>query len=351
MKNKFFSKNVREILPGVVLDPVEKEIPIVEVRAVKGKPFAEVVFMGDFHIGSGCFSHKQFCEYRDFILKDPNRKVVLMGDLIDLSALSPYAAAEKQRGEIQIQELIELLRPIKDRIIASVEGNHEKRFYRATRGTSVTRRIFAELGINPLVPVYLQRLGEIEVEETEPERGVPFVLRAIDEDGNFQDYSVYVIHGSGAAQKQIFNYLEKHYLNKPAFSLLAMGHLHRIATQHRVQQQVRWHSGKYHLMVTEQRWLITGSFVKYLGYAEEKAYPLTKIGAPVVRFYVDKNAMEVIDPLVVYGVGYKKDPFVEEVAKYWNLIRKLEERGKDFEALQKLFLRLEELKRKKKKKQ
>jgi len=343
-KEVFITKNVREILPGVTLDPLESELPIVEVKTLKGKPYTEIVFMGDFHLGSGGFSAKQFTLYRDFILRERNRKVILMGDLLDLTSLSPYAAAEKQRGSIQIEELIYFLEPIKKRIIASVEGNHEKRFWRATKGSSVTKRIFAELGIKPLVRTFKQRIGSIEIEEIEPERGLPFILRVVNKD-EVQDYSMYVIHGSGAAQKQIFNYLEKHYLNNPTFSLLAMGHLHRIATQHKVNRQIRWLNGKYHLMMTEQRWLITGSFVKYLGYAEEKAYPLTKIGAPVVRFYVNKNAMEVIDPLVTYDVGYKPDPFVEETAKFWNFVKRLYDSGKDFEALEKIFARYKEKKK------
>ena len=327
---------VKEILPGIELDPCEKELPIVEVNTLRNQNFAEVIFMGDFHIGSGYFSSKQFEAYRDFILKEPERKVVLMGDLLDLSGLSRWIAQEKQAGYIQAAQLIDLLEPIKDRIIVSVEGNHEKRFYNSTKGTaSISDLIFPKLGIKPLMPRLKQRWNNQLVETTIPQKGQMFILRA-KKGKEFQDYSVYVIHGTGAAQSQIFTYLKKHYLNNPTFSLLAMGHLHRIATQHRVNRQIRWINGKYYLMMTEQRWLITGSFVKYLPYAEEKGYPLTKIGAPVVRFYVNKNEMEVVDARARYDVGRKDDPLKSFLNTYWQRINRWIEEGKEFDVLLKL---------------
>ncbi|RLI48748.1 MAG: hypothetical protein DRP09_21185, partial [Candidatus Thorarchaeota archaeon] len=65
---------------------------------------------------------------------------------------------------------------------------------------------------------------------------------------------------------------------------------------------------KFYLTCNEQHWLTTGCFVKNLGYAEKASYPVTKIGAPIVRFYWDKEAIEIIDdPRVTYNIGVKTD--------------------------------------------
>ncbi|RLI80932.1 MAG: hypothetical protein DRP01_11455 [Archaeoglobales archaeon] len=282
-----------EIFPGITLDAMEAEIPIVELKPKKGCPYGEVVFMGDFHVGSGHFSEKQYLEYVKWIKENPTVKVVLMGDYVEMGSLSRYGASEKQLASIQLMEIVRLLRPIKNRIIVFLEGNHEERFWRATKGTeSLTEIIAAKLGINPLMPG--------------PERGQLFVIR-IKYKNFVQNYPVYAIHGATSAVIRKETQLKKIFENLRA-SLIAHAHIHQIFKDHKTYYAVRKLNDKFYLTCHEQHWLTTGCFVKNLGYAEKKSLPITKIGAPIVRFYYDKEGIEIIDdPRITYNIGIKTD--------------------------------------------
>jgi len=282
-----------EIIPGITLDELEAEIPVIELKPQKDKLYGEVVFMGDFHVGSGHFSERQYLEYVKWIKEHPNVKVVLMGDYVEMASLSRYGASEKQLAAIQLVEIIRLLKPIKDRIICLLEGNHEERFWKATKGAeSITDIIASKLKINTLVPG--------------PERGQLFVLHV--KKGKFEQYyPVYVIHGYTSATVQKATQLRKIFQNIHT-SLIAHGHIHQIYKDHRTYYSVRKLGKKFYLTCNEQHWLTTGCFVKNLGYAEKASYPVTKIGAPIVRFYWDKEAIEIIDdPRVTYNIGIKTD--------------------------------------------
>lgn len=276
-----------EIKSGVVLDPKEAEIPVVELRPLPRKPYGEIVFLGDFHLGSGLFALNQYLQYVDYIIKHPEVKVVLMGDLIEMGSLSPYGASEEKVGAIQLVDIVKLLEPIKDRILVILEGNHEERFWRATKGTdSISKSIADALGIKPLLPG--------------PERGQLFMVKIGE-----QYYSVYAIHGSTGAVAYKASQLVKIFANLHT-SLAVHGHNHQIFKDHRTFYGVRREGDKFYLTVHEQYWLTTGCFVKNLGYAEAKSLPATKIGAPIVRFYVNREAIEIIDdPRITYGIGVR----------------------------------------------
>lgn len=278
-------------MDGITLDPMEAKVFPLRINPLKGKNYSEIVFMGDFHLGSGNFSLSQYMQYVKYVLAHPEVKVGLMGDLIEMGSLSPYGASEEKVGSIQLVDIVELLRPIKERIFMLLEGNHEERFWRSVKGTdSISRSIADALRIKPFLPG--------------PERGQLFVV----ESGKYK-YPVYAIHGSTGSTVQRATQLGKIYANIKT-SLVVHGHIHQIFKDHRTFYEVNEDEGKYFLTVQEQHWLTTGCFVKNLGYAEKSSMGVTKIGAPIVRFYTDKHAIEVVDdPRVTYGIGsYKFRP-------------------------------------------
>jgi len=278
-----------ETIPGIILDEKESKIPVIEMKPLKGLNYAEICFIGDFHLGSGNFSLGQYIQYVRYILNHPEMKVVLMGDLIEMGSLSQYGASEEKVGSIQLLDVVELLKPLKNRIILMLEGNHEERFWRATKGTdSITRSVADALRIQPLLPG--------------PERGQLFIVKIGD-----RSYSVYAIHGSTGAVAQKAYQLSKVFANIHT-SLAVHGHNHQIFKDHRTYYGVREIDGEFFTWVAEQHWLTTGCFVKNLGYAERSSMPVTKIGAPFVRFYADKEAIEIIDDArITYGIGTKRD--------------------------------------------
>jgi len=277
-----------EIIPGLTLDEMEAEVPVVELHPLKGKPYGEIVFMGDFHIGSH-FSERQYLEYVKYILSKKGILVGGMGDYIELASLSRYSPAEQELTKIQLEEAVRILAPLKNRIFLLLEGNHEERFWKSTKGTeSVTSILASRLRIKPLLPG--------------PERGQLFVVK-VGKGKTFQYYPVYAIHGFTSATVRKDTQLKRIFGNIRV-SLIVHAHIHQIYKDHRTYYSVRRINDKFYLTCHEQYWLTTGCFVKNLGYAEKRSYPVTKIGAPFVRFYWDREGIEIVDdPRITYNIG------------------------------------------------
>jgi predicted phosphodiesterase len=272
---------------GITLDLTEREIDVKNVSIKPKTDFAELVLMGDAHVGSDGFSEHQFVSYINWIKKNPNVRVILMGDLLEVGDLSSFTPAQTEDLNKQLKRLVSLLSPIKDQIICMLEGNHEERYYRTVRaGTSLTRIIALELGIADKVLL------------PESQKGQLLVLQVAD-----QYYPIYVIHGHTSA---IFN--KGTQLKRIAFTskipLIAHGHTHQIFHDHYVYRSVSKVKGKFYESIFEQHWISTGCFVKYLGYAEQASYPMTKIGAVILRFFSKKeNVMVIDDARSFYGIG------------------------------------------------
>lgn len=273
--------------PGVILDLKEKKLPVIDLPLKPGTKYAEVIFMGDFHVGSDGFSEHQLLAYINWIKSNPHVRVVLMGDLVEVGDLSRYLPAQQENFKRQIRRLIEFLHPIKDQIICILEGNHEERYAREVKNAiQFSHYLALELGIAK------------KVLKPGPQKGQMMVFKVKD-----QYYSVYAIHGSTGA---IFH--KGTQLRRMAFgtkcALIAHGHTHSIYHDHYIYRSVNRVDKDFYESIFEQHWLVTGCFVKYLGYAEQKSYPMTKIGAPIVRFSGEEQGMMIItDALFFYGIG------------------------------------------------
>lgn len=85
--------------------------------------------LSDLHIGSKEFEEGLFNQFIRSILKEENRYCVVVGDIIDNgtknSVTGPYQSTMSPSD--QRKYACELLYPIRDRILAMVGGNHERR--------------------------------------------------------------------------------------------------------------------------------------------------------------------------------------------------------------------------------
>lgn len=298
--------------PGVALDLAEKELPIIELPIKKGTDYGEVIFMGDMHVGSDGFSEHQFLAYVRWIKKHPYLRVVLMGDLVEVADLSNYLQAQTEDFKRQIKRVINLLWPIKDQIVCILEGNHEERYAKEVKGAiHLSDYLALELGIKEKT----LRPG--------PQKGQLMVFKV----GN-EYYPVYAIHGHTSAVYNKGTQLKRMAFNTK-IPLICHGHTHQIYHDHYVYRTVNQIGEKFYEGVFEQHWLITGCFVKYLGYAEQRAYPMSKIGAPFVRFSSkDQGMMIITDALFFYGIGKQgkrrsdKDPVDKWLVRgFWKLLK------------------------------
>lgn len=89
----------------------------------------EILHLTDVQYGHMYCDVAKFIEYRDWVLKEPNRFVFFGGDMVDsatvISVASPY---ENTTGpDNQVYEFCELAMPLRHRVLGYVGGNHERR--------------------------------------------------------------------------------------------------------------------------------------------------------------------------------------------------------------------------------
>lgn len=159
-------------------------------------PYAHVYTLADLHIGDAHCNESEVHDRVKAIADDPYGLCVCNGDLMNTALRNSVSDVY---GEVlspmqQIAYLVELLRPIQEKIIAVTTGNHENRTYR-TDGIDITRLVCRELGI----------------EDKYAPEGVLVFLRFgtrcrhaghLNDRNPRQWYSIYATHGSGGGRKE-----------------------------------------------------------------------------------------------------------------------------------------------------
>jgi hypothetical protein len=223
-----------------------------------------------------------------------------MGDIVESAEFAPnYIRAQKEPLDAQIEMFLEDFIPIKDRILAMLYGNHEERFCKITQNT---------LDLLEFMVLKLGRKVRNPYQEREkpdsynngiltgiPQRGMLLVIQC-----GKCSYPIYIHHSSTRASVQMETQLKRTSLNW-LVPLICHGHVHKMAWLPRTFFSVsKLNDGNFVRSIFRQYLLSTGCFLRYAGYAEAKSYPITDMGAPIVRFYAYKNEIEYVDPRVEY---------------------------------------------------
>lgn len=107
----------------------EAKYVTVDFDEKKYKNGIEILHLTDVQFGHLACNVDKFIEYRDWILKEPNRFVFFGGDMVDaatsISIASPYENTEEPQG--QVYRFVELAMPLRHRVLGYVGGNHERR--------------------------------------------------------------------------------------------------------------------------------------------------------------------------------------------------------------------------------
>jgi predicted phosphodiesterase len=148
--------------------------------------------LADLHIGDPHSLSGLIGERFDMIQKDPHGLVILNGDLLNTALKNSVSDvyAEKLSPMEQISRLVDILSPIKDKIIGATTGNHENRVYRMD-GVDIMRLVCRELGIeeryDPCGVLIFLRFGR---------------KRSHKGGEMLQCYTVYASHGSGGGGRK-----------------------------------------------------------------------------------------------------------------------------------------------------
>jgi len=239
----------------------------------KGKDYSEVVFFGDLHYGARECDLPRAKRMLEYCLVN-KIYIFLMGDLIESGLRTSVGASvyrQKLNPQKQMEGVIDLLTPLakNNLILGALEGNHELRIEKET-GVSITKIICKFLEIPYL-------------------RSACWNLWYV---GN-QSYTIYALHGS-TSSRFVYTKLKalvdiSHNFNA---DLMVMGHVHEIADASLKVQEI----DKVRKQVVEKKkfLLLTGSYLKYEeSYAQEKGYPIGKLGSPKVKFFGNKRDIHI----------------------------------------------------------
>ena len=85
--------------------------------------------ISDVHYGALEHNAKAWLDFCGLVTKDPDAYVILCGDLINNNTRSAVGSPfdDTCRPSEQKRQMVEMLEPIKDRVLCSVSGNHERR--------------------------------------------------------------------------------------------------------------------------------------------------------------------------------------------------------------------------------
>lgn len=209
----------------------------------------------DTHIGDDNCNLKALKKALQEIKEEINTYTILNGDLINNTTKNSVGDVyiEKMTPTEQIIMLVELLKPIKDKILVINSGNHENRTCKES-GVDIVKLVARELGIedrcvNGMWYLYLYLGQKIDG------RKAPMV------------YTITGYHGSGSGRKvgSKANRLEE--MSQIVIAdLYIMGHTHKpLSTKGIIY--IPDYSNKS-LTKKELYYLMTNSFVEYGGYAE-----------------------------------------------------------------------------------
>jgi len=231
----------------------------------KGEDYAEVVFIGDIHLGSPQCDVPRFKSMLDYCLKH-EIYIFLMGDLIEMATRDSVGSAvyeQEYPGQSQYEKMIDFLRPLADKklILGLHTGNHEERVYKST-GVDIGKLFARELKVKYLADACWSRFKV----------------------GN-QNYSIYSLHGRSGSRFDGTALLALERISTSFFSdLICMGHAHKLISSTVIIQKIENNLVKEH----KKTLLITGSYLKYDGgYGQTLGLPISKLGSPKVKFFTN----------------------------------------------------------------
>jgi len=206
--------------------------------------------IGDVHKGAHGFDKRAFQRYIEKIENDPMAVVVVLGDLIDNATQGSKGCVFSQREmpQKQIETIIEMLTPIKEKIIFFTIGNHEERTFRQTGSD----------------PGYTMCLGLGCLDKYN------YVHGYITINACGKAYKIYATHNIGKSESKIKTTARAH----PDCDLIIGGHIH---TPKVVLVHQQLYSGK----IKTQYAMICNAWLNDESYAISAAYEPTGMNPPI----------------------------------------------------------------------
>lgn len=211
-----------------------------------------IIPISDVHIGDKTADLKAFKEVLERIKNEPNTYTILNGDLCNMALKNSKSDiyAEEVSPMEQINQVINFLEPIKDKILVMSTGNHEERTERET-GIDISYLVAKQLGIER---AYSRSWWYLYLSFGENPRNKHPML-----------YTITGYHGSGGGGRKSggkINRLEE-MSNVVIADLYLMGHTHKpITTKGIIFTPDCQHKS---IVKKELYYLMSNSFLEYEG--------------------------------------------------------------------------------------
>jgi hypothetical protein len=254
-----------------------------KVKAIKSdKNEIFLIPIGDLHIGEKAFdkeSEEKLLGYIDWIKKNKNSYVFLMGDLINCATLNSASNPFQQNMNLQeqIENVVNYFKPIKSQIIGAITGNHEERLEKYC-GYNPTISICDRLGIYYFGydGIVIFRLG------CHGWRSTP---RA--------SFSIYFHHttGGGTTIGGKMNRVDRLRNIVCDADAYCGAHNHLLGCVHTGVFKINETTEKVEFL--RQMIIDTGGYISYENsYANMKQLPPLKLGSPKIRLLIKRNEKE-----------------------------------------------------------
>lgn len=245
--------------------------------------------LGDMHIGDELCDIELIKDTIDYIKKTKDCYCILNGDLINNALKTSKSDSYKEQMTIEEEQdmLIELLMPIKDKILVIATGNHEYR-------TSLLA------GINPLKAVALALGLKNKLVENSYLLNIEFGV-AYGVKNQTNKYVVFGMHGGSGGGRRAgatANALQDMALVRPDMDLYIHSHTHTVISYSdliflydRKTKKTKEHQRTYYN---------ANAFLKYGGYAEQKGYkPADRTPSVlVINALRKKDGMKIVTNIV-----------------------------------------------------
>lgn len=234
------SKQVEEKIRGALRRSDKYHAPVVPRTSKDHFTYTSdekvhLYIVSDVHIGAHGFQRSAFKKYLKEIENDPFAVVIAIGDLIDNATIGSKGCVYSQRimPQKQIEQIIELLYPIREKIIFFCIGNHEERTFRQTGSD----------------PGYTMCLGLDCLDKYNYVHGFITIKAA------GKAYKIYSTHNIGKSESKLKTMARSH----PECDIIIGGHIHQPKVV-AVAQEL--HSGKIKTTyaVTGKAWLKDESY-------------------------------------------------------------------------------------------
>lgn len=235
---------------------------IIDAQLQSELEYIELYPVGDIHYGSVLCNLPKFQQFVKHILESPNRYIIGMGDFINNNLPGSVGSVfeDTMSPRQQRKQLREELKPIADRFLVMIDGNHDRR----------TKKHNDESPLESIAEYF-----NIPYREDDAFIKISF---GKNQHGKKQVYTVYATHGSGGGKRPGSSLNNLEMLTLGAWAEIYICAHHHKRTAHKASYRM---PDLYNMTVRtmEMLYVVTSSFQDYGGYAKQKMMRPSSLGA------------------------------------------------------------------------